>query len=109
MGPWVVTPDEIGNLGRLHMTVRVNGEGWGESRPRAMKWSFEQLISYTSQDETLNPGDLFGSGTVNGGCGFEIEKWLRPGDTVEVEVEKIGVLRNRIGVPAQHQVNWRGQ
>ena len=48
-------------------------------------------------DETLYPGDFLGSGTVEKGCGGEIGRWLQPGDVIELEVEGIGVLRNRVG------------
>jgi 2-keto-4-pentenoate hydratase/2-oxohepta-3-ene-1,7-dioic acid hydratase in catechol pathway len=65
------------------------------------------MISYTSQDETTNVGDVFGSGTVNSGCGFEIDRWIRPGDIVEIEAATIGVLRNRIEPPRGRSVEWR--
>ena len=61
-----------------------------------MHWKFEDLISYVSQSETLHPGEFFGSGTVGGGSGLELERYLEPGDVVELEVEGIGTLRNRI-------------
>ena len=47
-------------------------------------------------DETVYPGDVLGSGTVGGGCGLELERWLQSGDVVELEIEGIGVLRNRV-------------
>jgi 2-keto-4-pentenoate hydratase/2-oxohepta-3-ene-1,7-dioic acid hydratase in catechol pathway len=58
------------------------------------------LLSYTSQDELLKVGEVLGSGTVNSGCGFEIDLWIKPGAVVELEADKIGVLRHRIGSPA---------
>ncbi|MDH2904984.1 MAG: fumarylacetoacetate hydrolase family protein [Methanomassiliicoccales archaeon] len=108
LGPWIVTTDEFVNLDSVEMTVRINGEVWAQSSPESMKWSFAQLISYTSLDETLNTGDLIGSGSVNGGCGFENDRWVKPGDLVEVEVKDIGVLRNRIGHPDRSSPgnNW---
>jgi 2-keto-4-pentenoate hydratase/2-oxohepta-3-ene-1,7-dioic acid hydratase in catechol pathway len=54
------------------------------------------MISLVSQDETLHAGEFFGSGTIGGCCGLECGRWLKDGDVVEAEVEKIGVLRNRI-------------
>jgi 2-keto-4-pentenoate hydratase/2-oxohepta-3-ene-1,7-dioic acid hydratase in catechol pathway len=89
------------------MRVSVNGEVWAESTPGAMQWTFAEMISYTSQDETVNVGDVFGSGTVNKGCGFEIDRWVRPGDVVEIEAEKIGVLRNQILPSKDRAVVWR--
>ena len=61
-----------------------------------MQFSFEEIIAYISQDETLYPGEFIGSGTVPSGCGLELDRWLQPGDTVELEVQHLGVLRNRV-------------
>jgi 2-keto-4-pentenoate hydratase/2-oxohepta-3-ene-1,7-dioic acid hydratase in catechol pathway len=55
-------------------------------------------------DETLYPGDILGSGTVGRGCGLELDRWIQPGDMVELEIERLGVLRNRIGQPVQAPV-----
>ena len=107
LGPWIVTPDEFGEVAGTKMRVLVNGEVWAESTPGAMQWSFPEMIAYTSQDETANIGDVFGSGTVNSGCGFEIDRWIRPGDVVEIEAASIGVLRNRIEQPHRQPVQWR--
>jgi 2-keto-4-pentenoate hydratase/2-oxohepta-3-ene-1,7-dioic acid hydratase in catechol pathway len=108
LGPWIVTPDELGDPATLAMSVRVNGEVWAESTPGEMQWSFPEIISYTSQDETLNVGDVLGSGTVNRGCGFEIDRWIKPGDTVEIIADRIGTLRNRVvRDPDARQVQWR--
>jgi 2-keto-4-pentenoate hydratase/2-oxohepta-3-ene-1,7-dioic acid hydratase in catechol pathway len=107
LGPWIVTPDEFGDVAGTPMRVLVNGEVWAQSTPGAMQWTFPEMISYTSQDETANVGDVFGSGTVNSGCGFEIDRWIRPGDVVEIEAATIGVLRNRIEPPRGRSVEWR--
>lgn len=107
LGPWIVTPDELGDPADLSMRVLVNGEVWAESTPGAMQWTFPEILSYTSQDETLNIGDVFGSGTVNKGCGFEIDRWIASGDVVELEAAKIGVLRHRIGRAREGDVRWR--
>lgn len=107
LGPWIVTPDELPDVLYTDMRVLVNGEVWAKSTPGDMQWSFEEMISYTSQDETLNVGDVLGSGTVNHGCGFELEKWLKAGDVVELEAAGLGVLRNRILPPRPEKVNWR--
>ena len=61
-----------------------------------MSRKFGEVISYMSQDETLVPGEFIGSGTVGGGCGLEIGRYLEIGDTIELEVEGIGVLSNVI-------------
>jgi 2-keto-4-pentenoate hydratase/2-oxohepta-3-ene-1,7-dioic acid hydratase in catechol pathway len=96
LGPWLVTPDEIGDVYNLTMSARVNGEEWSRGHSGGMRFSFEEIIAAISRDETLYPGDVIGSGTVGGGCGLELDRWLRPGDVVELEIERIGVLRNRV-------------
>lgn len=95
MGPCLVTPDEL-DASNLDMIARVNGEEWSRSNSSDMYHSFAAIISYISRFETLYPGDFIGSGTVANGCGDELERWIQPGDTVELEVEGIGILRNRI-------------
>ncbi|PWK59431.1 fumarylacetoacetate hydrolase family protein [Aminobacter sp. AP02] len=107
LGPWIVTPDEMPDVLNTPMRVLINGEVWAESTPGEMQWSFEEMISYTSQDETVNVGDVIGSGTVNHGCGFELERWISTGDVVELEAAGLGVLRNRITPPRSQKVNWR--
>jgi 2-keto-4-pentenoate hydratase/2-oxohepta-3-ene-1,7-dioic acid hydratase in catechol pathway len=96
LGPCLVTADELAGAG-LRMEVRVNGERWGGDTTAAMHHSFADMIAYASRDQTLYPGEVFGSGTATGGSGLELDRELRPGDVVELEVEGIGVLRNRIG------------
>ena len=97
MGPWIVTRDELPDVSNLAMTSRINGEVQGRSNSSGMQFSFAQCIAFVSRDETLYPGDVFGSGTAGNGCGFETGRYLEPGDVIELEVEGIGVLRNRIG------------
>ena len=99
LGPCLVTADEIGNPYRLKMEVRVNGERWGGGNSRDMHWKFEDCIAHASRSETMVPGEFFGSGTVGSGCGLEQMRFLKPGDVVEMEVEGIGVLRNRFVRP----------
>ena len=96
MGPYLVTPDEVPDPYVLAMTVRVNGEVWSTGNSRAMTHHFERILAHISRDETVFPGEVIGSGTVGGGCGLEIGRWIQIGDVVELEVERLGVLRNRI-------------
>ena len=96
LGPCLVTADELKDPYNLEMKVRVNGEEWGRGNSRDMHWKFEDCIAHASRAETLHPGEFFGSGTVGNGCGLEHMRFLQPGDVVELEVEGIGVLRNRI-------------
>lgn len=100
MGPCLVTPDEISDPYSLTMTARINGDQWSRGSSADMYWTFEDIIAYISQSETLYPGEFIGSGTCSGpqgrGCGLEMGKFLKADDVVELEVERIGVLRNRV-------------
>jgi 2-keto-4-pentenoate hydratase/2-oxohepta-3-ene-1,7-dioic acid hydratase in catechol pathway len=96
IGPCLVTPDEIPDIGALTMIARVNGEEWSRGQFGTIHWSFHQMIAHVSRGETIYPGDLFGSGTVGGGCGLELDRYLKPGDVVELEIQPIGILRNRV-------------
>lgn len=100
IGPWLVTPDEIPKPYELKMSARVNGEEWSRGTTADMRWSFEEVISYISRSETLHPGEFIGSGTCSGkqgkGCGLELGRYLEEGDVIELEVERIGVLRNTV-------------
>jgi 2-keto-4-pentenoate hydratase/2-oxohepta-3-ene-1,7-dioic acid hydratase in catechol pathway len=96
IGPWLVTPDEIPDPYALTMRARVNGAEWSRGSTSTMHWRFEDLIAHISASETLYPGDLIGSGTVGRGCGLELGAYLKPGDVVELEIDRLGVLRNRV-------------
>lgn len=96
LGPWIVTADEIGDVYNLGMEVRVNGERRGGGNTASMHHSFATIIAHISQSETLYPGEVIGSGTVGTGCGLETGRFLDDGDVIELEIEKIGVLRNQI-------------
>ena len=96
MGPCLVTADEMPDPYNLTMVVRVNGEERGRGNTRDMHWKFEDCIAHASRSETLHAGEFFGSGTVGDGCGLEHMRFLDKGDVVELEVEGIGVLRNRV-------------
>ncbi len=96
VGPCIVTTDALVDPYNLLMIVRVNGEEWGRGNTRDMHHRFEDVIAHISRDETLYPGEFIGSGTVGNGCGLELDRWIKPGDVVELKVEGVGVLRNRI-------------
>ena len=97
MGPCIVTKDEIGDGSGLEMIARVNGEVWSRGNSDTMHHSFGRILEHVSRDEEIRAGEFFGSGTVGGGCGLELNRYLAPGDIVELEIEGIGVLRNLIG------------
>jgi 2-keto-4-pentenoate hydratase/2-oxohepta-3-ene-1,7-dioic acid hydratase in catechol pathway len=98
LGPWITTCDEL-DLDHLAMSARINGEEWSSGSSSTLTWSIGELIAYASMGETIWPGELLGSGTVGSGSGAEQGKQLQPGDTIEMEVQGIGVLRNRLGQP----------
>jgi fumarylacetoacetate (FAA) hydrolase len=97
LGPLVVTPDELGDL-RLEMVARVNGEERSRGNLGEMHWRWEQLRDHAARDTRLVPGDVLGSGTVGTGCILEHGdgRWLESGDVVQLEIDGIGVLRNRV-------------
>lgn len=104
LGPWITTADEIPDPQNLEMSARVNGERWSHGNSRDMRHTFRDIIAYASLDETLYPGEVLGSGTVGGGCGNELGRFMKHGDTIELEVGGIGVLRNRIVAPHVREV-----
>ncbi len=115
LGPWLVTPDELAPYrvrstsgegsdanARYDMTMlaRVNGKEISRGNFRDIYYSFPQMIAYASRNARLRVGDVLGSGTVGTGClleiGTEVHPWFQRGDVIELEIEGIGVLRNRI-------------
>ncbi len=96
-GPWMVTPDELGDLGPLRLQTRVNGQMVQEARLDQMIFDIPHQIEYCSTFTRLEPGDVIASGTPGGvGARRTPPLWLKPGDTVEVEIDKVGLLRNRV-------------
>ncbi|HXW23666.1 MAG TPA: fumarylacetoacetate hydrolase family protein [Xanthobacteraceae bacterium] len=96
LGPWIVTLDEIGDPHALRMEVRVNGERWGGGNSGSMHHKFPAILAHISNSETLHAGEVIGSGTVGTGSGNEMGRYLKAGDVVELEIEKVGVLRNKV-------------
>ena len=97
LGPWLVTADEVGDPHALEMIARVNGEERSRGSSATMHHGFNDIIAHISRDESLHPGEFIGSGTIGDGCGLEHARFLEPGDVIELEIERLGVLRNRIG------------
>ncbi len=96
MGPCLVTPDELVDVSNLDMIARINGEVWSKANTSDLYWTFPKVIEFVSRSETLYPGDFIASGTPAFGCGVELNKWIKPGDVIELEVEGIGILRNQV-------------
>lgn len=109
-GPFLVTADEVDPKRDLTMTVRVNGEVWSSGAFGAQHWGFPMMVSHVSQGETVYPGDILGSGTFHKGCGLDLDRWVKPGDVIELEVPAIGTLRNTFGTPAaQKELDYRSK
>ena len=108
LGPVIVTSEALSDRSvnrpgvyDLKMTAKVNGVELSRGNFKDIFWSFGDIIARASDTCELQPGDVIGSGTVGTGCLLELTKvqgpWLNPGDVVELEIEKIGTLKNRIG------------
>jgi 2-keto-4-pentenoate hydratase/2-oxohepta-3-ene-1,7-dioic acid hydratase in catechol pathway len=95
LGPYLVTADEWDPRDGHTMLARVNGEEWSRGTTDTMYHDFGAIVSYISMGETIHVGDVIGSGTVGTGCGLELRRFPKPGDVIELEIEGIGVLRNR--------------
>lgn len=100
LGPWLVTPDEIADPYALTMRAAVNGEYQGGGSTADMFHRWDSIIEWAARSETLVPGEVIGAGTVGGGTLAEHGRFLEPGDVISFEVDGLGVLSNRIGVPA---------
>ncbi|GHI00918.1 fumarylacetoacetate hydrolase family protein [Neobacillus kokaensis] len=105
IGPWIVTKDELEPLkmGKgfdMKMKARVNGIQISEGNMKDIYYSFGEMIERASADVTLYPGEMIGSGTVGTGCILELgqglHRWLEPGDQIDLEINGLGVLSNRI-------------
>lgn len=95
-GPYLVTRDEIPDPYALWMTSRINGEVQCEDVSGTMHWRFEDMIAHASMSERIAAGEIFGSGTVGNGSGAELGRFLESGDVIELAIDGLGVLRNRI-------------
>ncbi len=96
-GPWLVTSDEITDPQDLELSTRLNGEVMQHTRTSDMIFDVRQLIEYCTTFTELAPGDVIVSGTTGGVGAFrEPPVWMKPGDVVEIEIERIGILRNTI-------------
>lgn len=106
IGPWIVTMDEIPSIIGLTGQVRVNGEIWSNTRVEDFIWTPEETVSYVSQFDGLQPGDLIGSGTMAFGAGAELQRFLQPGDVLELELERVGVLRSPVASTKESASWW---
>ncbi|HVF03494.1 MAG TPA: fumarylacetoacetate hydrolase family protein [Frankiaceae bacterium] len=95
-GPVLVTADEWDPEDDHEMTVTVDGEVWSRGTTAGRRWTFGQMLAHVSRDEDVYPTDVLGSGTFGGGCGLDLDRWLRPGQTVTLSVEGLGTLTNTV-------------
>ncbi len=94
LGPWLVTPDEVGDVQNLALELKVNGKVMQRGNTSGMIFSVAQVISYLSNLMTLHAGDIISTGTPPGvGVGMKPQKFLKKGDVVELEIEKLGRQR----------------
>ena len=100
LGPWLVTQDEIADVGNLDMFLDVNGERRQTGNTRTMIFPIPKIVSYISQFMTLEPGDVIPTGTPPGvALGMKVPRWLRPGDVVELGIEGLGTQRQEVLPP----------
>lgn len=94
-GPWIVTPDEIGDSGNLHVIQRLNGKVMQSGSTSMLIHDIPSIIAYVTAGMTLMPGDIISTGTPAGvGVFRDPPVFLKEGDTVEIEIGRIGILRN---------------
>lgn len=96
MGPCVLTMDEVDEWA-ITMTARINGETWASGTTQHRQFSFAEVLAWASLSEDVYAGEFLALGTVGGGCGLELDRWIQPGDVVELEASGIGTLRNTVG------------
>ncbi len=96
VGPDVVTADALGDWHDLRGRVRVDGEVWCEASTAAAVHGVEEMVAYAAQGEPLDAGDVLCTGTLPGCTGLELGRWIRPGQTVELEIDGIGSVANRV-------------
>jgi 2-keto-4-pentenoate hydratase/2-oxohepta-3-ene-1,7-dioic acid hydratase in catechol pathway len=102
IGPWLVTPDEVGDPGNLDIRLTVNGEEKQRSNTSQLIFGIGEIIEYLSAGMTLEPGDVIFTGTPAGiGGARKPPEWLKEGDVVQIEITGLGVLENPVaGEPA---------
>jgi 2-keto-4-pentenoate hydratase/2-oxohepta-3-ene-1,7-dioic acid hydratase in catechol pathway len=96
----VVTADEFGDWKQATGRVRVDGELWCEGGTANPAHDIGEMLAYASKGERLDAGDIISTGTMPGCCGLELDRWIKPGQTVELEIDRIGTLSNRLSAQA---------
>jgi 2-keto-4-pentenoate hydratase/2-oxohepta-3-ene-1,7-dioic acid hydratase in catechol pathway len=102
-GPCAITLDEIPDEFAINMRTLVNGEIWSKGSTAGRQFSFAEILAWASRDEPVYPGEVLGIGTHDGGCGYELRRWIQPGDVVQIQADGIGTLENRVGARREEQ------
>lgn len=100
LGTEVITADEVWpRVDSLQGEVRVNGEVWSRPGTAGARWGYGDMAAYCAAGEGLRPGELLSAGTLPNGCGLELDRWIQPGDQLELELELLGTLTGTVGHP----------
>ncbi len=97
MGPWIVTPDELGDVRDQRLSLVVNGQEMSSCSTAEMSWDFEEMLAYLSLEQTIHPGHVISAGCYHRGCGLDLGLTFKPGDLIELRISGIGALVNPVG------------
>ena len=105
LGPYIVTMDEFEHKEpALKMQAFINGQLWSDGLTSNGHYTLAQMIEFAAKEEWLRAGDLLGSGTVGTGCGLELDRWIKSGDTIELKIDGLGSLKNTVG---KKSIEWK--
>jgi len=98
LGTEVITADEVWPaIDRLQGEVRVNGEVWSRPTTAGAAWTYGDMVAYGASGEHVYPGEIFSAGTLPNGCGLELDRWIQPGDRLELQLDLLGTLSGSVG------------
>ncbi|MBJ7470061.1 MAG: fumarylacetoacetate hydrolase family protein [Solirubrobacteraceae bacterium] len=100
MGADVITADELPDWRTARGRVLVDGDVWCEGSTEGAHWDIGDMLAYASQGELLDVGDVFSTGTMPGCCGLELDRWILPGQTIELQIDGIGSVTNAVASSA---------
>lgn len=108
IGSDLITADELPDWTRATGRVRVDGEVWSEGSTAGPQHDVGEMLAFASKGELLEPGDVISTGTMPGCCGLELDRWIQPGQTVTLEIDGIGTLRNSVSADARPHTAFPG-
>jgi 2-keto-4-pentenoate hydratase/2-oxohepta-3-ene-1,7-dioic acid hydratase in catechol pathway len=97
LGPWLVTPDEVGDVRALRVSLHINGKELSGADTKGMVWDFAEMLSYLSLGQTVYPGEIISGGCYPKGSAMDLDTILSPGDHVELRISRVGSLTCRLG------------